>query len=66
MDPSARPTSRQDTEKNKLYDQCLNAPTPVRYLKPKDMKREAERQKLGLESKERLREKEILKKGGRC
>ncbi|CAN1253521.1 hypothetical protein LINPERPRIM_LOCUS8341 [Linum perenne] len=65
VDPSAPPTSRQDAEKNKLYDQCLNAPTPVRYLNPKERKREAERQKLGLESKERLREKEILKKGGR-
>ncbi|CAN0907779.1 hypothetical protein LINGRAHAP2_LOCUS24984 [Linum grandiflorum] len=65
LDPSARTTSRQDADKNKLYDQCLNAPTPVRYLKPKDMKREVERQKLGLESKEWLREKEILKKGGR-
>ncbi|CAN0923000.1 hypothetical protein LINGRAHAP2_LOCUS33349 [Linum grandiflorum] len=65
LDPSARPTSRQDADKNKLYDQCLNAPTPVRHLKPKELKREAERQKLGLESKERQREKEILKKGGR-
>ncbi|CAI0545583.1 unnamed protein product [Linum tenue] len=64
-DPSARPTSRQDQEKYKLYEQCINAPTPVRYLKPKDMKREAEREKLGLESKDRKREKEILKKGGR-
>ncbi|CAN0907770.1 hypothetical protein LINGRAHAP2_LOCUS24977 [Linum grandiflorum] len=45
LDPYARPTSHQDADKNKLYDQCLNAPTPVRYLKPKDMKREAERQK---------------------
>ncbi|CAL1405934.1 unnamed protein product [Linum trigynum] len=38
---------------------------PVRYLKPKDMKREAEWKKLGLESKDRKLEKDILKKGRR-
>lgn len=65
QDPSSRPTSRHDAEKYRLYEECINAPTPVRYLKPKDRKREAEREKLGLESKERMREKEILRKGGR-
>ncbi|WCJ31203.1 copper ion binding [Euphorbia peplus] len=62
-DPSSQ--SRLDPTSNALYEQCLNAPTPVRFLKPKERAREAQRQKLGLESKERLREKEILKKGGR-
>ncbi|XP_031272449.1 uncharacterized protein LOC116130894 [Pistacia vera] len=51
--------------KQKLYEQCLNAPTPVRYLSPKDRKREIEREKLGLVSKDRQREIEILKKGGK-
>ncbi|CAK7324431.1 unnamed protein product [Dovyalis caffra] len=64
-DPSSKPLSRQDSEKYRLYDQCINAPTPVRYLKPKDRAREAEREKLGLLSKGRIREKEIFKKGGR-
>ncbi|OMO55845.1 hypothetical protein CCACVL1_26961 [Corchorus capsularis] len=52
-------------EKQKLYEQCLNAPTPVRYLPPKERAREAEREKMGLISKERQRELDILKKGGR-
>jgi hypothetical protein len=52
-------------DKEKLYDQCLNAPTPVRFLNPKDKQREAEREKLGLISKERQREIDILKNGGR-
>ncbi|KAF9672643.1 hypothetical protein SADUNF_Sadunf11G0064400 [Salix dunnii] len=64
QDPS-KPLSRQDSERNRLYDQCINAPTPVRYLKPKDRAREAEREKMGLLCKDRIREKEILKKGGR-
>ncbi|KAI9199194.1 hypothetical protein LWI28_029205 [Acer negundo] len=53
-------------EKQKLYEQCLNAPTPVRYLTPKDKKREIEREKLGLISKARQREIDILKKGGKA
>ncbi|XP_038906439.1 uncharacterized protein LOC120092349 [Benincasa hispida] len=48
-------------EQEKLYDQCLNAPTPLRFLKPKDREREAEREKLGLISKERQREIEMMK-----
>lgn len=52
-------------EKQRLYDQCLNAPTPVRFLTPKEKKREIEREKLGLISKDRQREIDILKKGGK-
>ncbi|XP_022147522.1 uncharacterized protein LOC111016425 [Momordica charantia] len=48
-------------EQEKLYDQCLNAPTPLRFLKPKDREREAEREKLGLISKDRQREIEMMK-----
>ncbi|XP_050210187.1 uncharacterized protein LOC126660650 [Mercurialis annua] len=62
-DPASK--SQQSNQKNILYDQCLNAPTPVRFLKPKERAREAERAKLGLESKERQREKAIMKAGGR-
>lgn len=56
---------RISDEKEKLYDECLDAPTPVRHLSPKERAREAEREKLGLISKDRQREIEILKKGGR-
>lgn len=55
---------RISEEKQKLYDQCINAPCPVRYLRPKEIEREAKREKLGLISKERQREIEIQKKGG--
>ncbi|KAJ4978786.1 hypothetical protein NE237_009566 [Protea cynaroides] len=46
---------------NKMVDSCLNAPTPVRYLTPKQREREAEREKLGLISKDRQREIDALK-----
>ncbi|XP_010439515.1 PREDICTED: uncharacterized protein LOC104722947 [Camelina sativa] len=55
---------RISDEKQKLYDQCINAPCPVRYLRPKDIEREAKREKLGLISKARQREIEIQKKSG--
>ncbi|WOL04059.1 hypothetical protein Cni_G12780 [Canna indica] len=41
---------------NRMVDSCLNAPTPVRYLTAKERLREAEREKLGLISKDRQRE----------
>ncbi|KAI4355177.1 hypothetical protein L6164_003973 [Bauhinia variegata] len=52
-------------EREKLYDQCLNAPTPVRYLLPKQRAREAEREKMGLISKDRQREIDLLKKSSK-
>ncbi|XP_010434231.1 PREDICTED: uncharacterized protein LOC104718220 [Camelina sativa] len=55
---------RISDENQKLYDQCINAPCPVRYLRPKDIEREAKREKLGLISKARQREIEIQKKSG--
>ncbi|KFK28696.1 hypothetical protein AALP_AA7G034400 [Arabis alpina] len=54
--------SRISDEKQKLYDQCINAPCPVRYLRPKEREREAQREKLGLISKDRQKEIEIQKK----
>ncbi|GAB4861646.1 hypothetical protein Ancab_036898 [Ancistrocladus abbreviatus] len=45
-----------------MANKCLTAPTPIRFLKPKQRQREAEREKLGLISKERQREIEMLKK----
>lgn len=47
---------------DRLEQLCLNAPTPVRYLNARDKAREAERQKLGLLSKDRQRELEMMKK----
>lgn len=47
---------------SELVDACLSATTPVRYLTPKEREREAEREKLGLISKGRQREIEMLKR----
>ncbi|XP_042520209.1 uncharacterized protein LOC122093793 [Macadamia integrifolia] len=53
---------REATEHlNKMVDSCMDAPTPIRYLTPKQKGREAEREKLGLISKERQREIDALK-----
>lgn len=41
---------------NRMVDSCLNAPTPLRHLTAKERAREAEREKLGLISRERQRE----------
>ncbi|XP_065626178.1 uncharacterized protein LOC136066196 [Quercus suber] len=49
---------RQD----RLEQLCLNAPTPIRYLNPRERAREAQREKLGLINKEHQRELDILKK----
>lgn len=54
---------RGPSETEALVDACLNAPTPLRHLKPKQRAREAEREKLGLISKDRQREIDNLKKG---
>ncbi|KAF5179195.1 copper ion binding protein [Thalictrum thalictroides] len=52
----------QATERlNNMVDSCLNAPTPIRYLTPKQKAREAEREKLGLISKARQRELDGMK-----
>ncbi|KAK7275292.1 hypothetical protein RIF29_16404 [Crotalaria pallida] len=59
---SSGPMSRERQERELLYEQCLNAPTPVRYLTPKQRAREAEREKMGLISKDRKREIELIKK----
>ncbi|XP_068640464.1 uncharacterized protein [Aristolochia californica] len=54
--------SRGENERvDKMVDACMSAPTPVRYLTPKDKKRESERAKLGLLSKDRQREIDAAK-----
>lgn len=46
----------------KTVESCLNATAPVRHLKPKEIEREAERERMGLVSKARTKEMEMLKK----
>ncbi|XP_058743925.1 uncharacterized protein LOC131639276 [Vicia villosa] len=60
--PGTPTGSREKQEKERLYKQCIDAPTPLRHLKPKQREREAEREKLGLISKERQREIDMTKK----
>ncbi|XP_057981553.1 uncharacterized protein LOC131166925 [Malania oleifera] len=50
------------SEMEQLIDECINAPTPLRHLTAKQRAREAEREKLGLISKDRQREIDMLKK----
>ncbi|CAN6986551.1 unnamed protein product [Brassica rapa subsp. trilocularis] len=50
--------------KGAISDHCINPPHPVRYLRPKERDREAQREKLGLISKARQREIDIQKKLG--
>ncbi|KAF8032497.1 hypothetical protein BT93_D1418 [Corymbia citriodora subsp. variegata] len=54
---------RGPSEAEALVEACLNAPTPLRYLTEKQRAREAEREKMGLISKDRRREIDMLKKG---
>lgn len=63
-DEAVKGKGRISDEKQKLYEQCLNAPCPVRHLSPQEIEREAQREKLGLISKEKQRDMEIQKKGG--
>ncbi|KAB1219545.1 hypothetical protein CJ030_MR3G012341 [Morella rubra] len=55
---SKKPFERAD----RLENLCLNAPTPVRYLNPRERAREAKREKMGLISKDRQRELDMMKK----
>lgn len=59
------PGGRGGGERQRLeqfYDQCMNSPPPIRHLKPKERAREVERSKLGLVSKARKVEMEVMKK----
>lgn len=46
---------------NRTVDSCLDSPTPIRFLTPKQKLREAEREKLGLISRDRQREIDAAK-----
>ncbi|XAR63013.1 hypothetical protein NMG60_11022796 [Bertholletia excelsa] len=60
-EPSERAERHEDVFR-KMVDDCLSATAPVRHLKPKEREREAEREKMGLISKARVKEIEMLKK----
>lgn len=62
--PSGR-GSRERQERELLYEQCLKAPTPVRYLSPKQRAREVQREKMGLISKDRQREIDMMKRSSK-
>ncbi|XP_057872173.2 uncharacterized protein LOC131078484 [Cryptomeria japonica] len=53
--------SQQSQRIKATVQACMNAPTPLRYLKMKDRLREMEREKLGLISKQRQRELDMEK-----
>ena len=65
VDPAAvekGPRSEARAKLEKLENACINAPTPIRYLTPKQKKREEERERMGLISNARRVELEMLKK----
>lgn len=64
-EPDSEPGNRVDKETGNristMANSCLSAPTPIRYLTAQQRAREVEREKLGLISKERQRELEMIK-----
>ncbi|KAJ9539164.1 hypothetical protein OSB04_031897 [Centaurea solstitialis] len=60
-DPSATKGSRKG-QLDQMIDDCLQAKSPVRVLKPKERAREAEREKMGLISEARKQEIAYFKK----
>ncbi|RVX10107.1 uncharacterized protein LOC100258561 [Vitis vinifera] len=56
------PRNEAKVKMEQLENACLTAPTPIRYLTPKQKKREEEREKMGLTSNARRVELEMLKK----
>ncbi|KAL6987748.1 hypothetical protein U1Q18_013496 [Sarracenia purpurea var. burkii] len=60
-EPSEKSDGGRKNEFEKMLDNCLNASAPVRHLKPKEEAREAEREKMGLISKSRAKEIQMLK-----
>ncbi|KAK6120577.1 hypothetical protein DH2020_045673 [Rehmannia glutinosa] len=61
-DPSQKEGPRKRSEFDEMVDQCLTATPPLRFLKPKEKSREAEREKMGLISKANEQAKTKLKK----
>ncbi|CAK9186530.1 unnamed protein product [Ilex paraguariensis] len=59
---STKGENQRETEGEKMEKACLTATAPVRFLKPKEREREAKREKMGLISEARQKEKENFKK----
>ncbi|GER26470.1 copper ion binding, partial [Striga asiatica] len=62
LEPSKKEGPRRQSPFDEMVDQCLTATSPLRFLKPKEKAREAEREKMGLISKSNEQAKEKLKK----
>ncbi|CAH9070692.1 unnamed protein product [Cuscuta epithymum] len=56
---------RRKSEFDEMLEECLSSTPPLRFLKPKELAREAEREKMGIISKAREDEKKKLKKMGK-
>ncbi|KAG6392614.1 hypothetical protein SASPL_146838 [Salvia splendens] len=61
-DPSKKEGPRKKSNFDEMVEQCLTATAPLRFLKPKEKEREAEREMMGLISKANEQAKEKLKK----
>ncbi|XP_073146887.1 uncharacterized protein [Henckelia pumila] len=64
-DTSQKDGPRKRSEMDEMVEKCLAATPPLRFLKPKEKAREAEREKMGLVSKGNEQAKEKLKKLGK-
>lgn len=64
-DSSQKEGPRKRGEMEEMVEQCLTATPPLRFLKPKEKAREAEREKMGLVSKGNEQAKNKLKKLGK-
>lgn len=51
IDTAPKEAPRRKSEFDELVDECLGSSSPLRFLKPKEKAREAERQRMGLKSK---------------
>lgn len=64
-DSSQKEGPRKRGEMEEMVEQCLTATPPLRFLKPKEKAREAEREKMGLLSKGNEQARNKLKKLGK-
>lgn len=64
-DSSQNEGPRKRGEMEEMVERCLTATPPLRFLKPKEKAREAEREKMGLVSKGNEQAKNKLKKLGK-
>ncbi|KAL6498826.1 hypothetical protein OROGR_003869 [Orobanche gracilis] len=63
-DSSKKEGPRKHSQFDEMVDQCLTSTSPLRFMKPKEKAREAEREKMGLITKSNEQAKQKLKKQG--